>query len=479
MIKRSFVFVSTFLFSTLIAGFPTWLSANPALPGGEATTAIQPFASSIKPAPNLPEALKKTFHAGKALAHQPWVKAPSSTTARDGLGPIYNARTCLACHINGGKGRLPVDEKERLHQGIVRLSLPGDIDPKLGVRPVPHYGDQIQSQSIALAHQLGEAIVAFQANDVRPEANITLTWQTKPVTYPDGKSVTLRFPSPHLTNLHYGPLPETTLFSLRNAPPLHGVGLLSLIAESELRANVTTQASHPKISGRLNHVWDPVTQRTQIGRFGWKANQPSVIAQTATAFRNDVGITSPVLPEPPCEATQTQCLKGPHGNDRDGVELPQKLLNKVADFTHQIGVPASRSQSSVTVQTGQQLFAQLDCVVCHRPRYQTQASERYPNLADQTIWPYTDGLLHDMGEGLADGRPDFEASGREWKTPPLWGVGLSQRINGSGQLLHDGRARSIEEAILWHGGEAQPSRDRFMALPKQKREALIKFIETL
>ncbi|WP_082676423.1 di-heme oxidoredictase family protein [Thiomicrospira sp. WB1] len=474
MIQRAFV-----LSSALIAGFPIWLSANPALPGGEATTAITPFASSIQPAPNLPEDLKKTFYAGKALAHQPWVKAPSSTTARDGLGPIYNARTCLACHINGGKGRLPNNHKERLHQGIVRLSLPGEIDPQLGVRPVPHYGDQIQSQSIALAHQLGEEIVAFQANDVRPEANITLKWQTKPVTYPDGTTLTLRYPRPVLSNLHYGPLPDGTRLSLRNAPALHGVGLLSLIPASELRANAKAQSAHPRISGRLNQVWDPVTQRLQIGRFGWKANQPSVEAQTATAFRNDVGITNPIFPEPPCETTQSQCLKGPHGNDREGVELPRKLLDKVVDFTHQIGVPAARAQTSNQVKTGQRLFARLECVVCHRPSYQTQPSDRYPNLAHQTIWPYTDGLLHDMGEALADGRPDFEATGREWKTPPLWGVGLSKQINGSGQLLHDGRARTIEEAILWHGGEAQASRDAFMALPKSERKALIKFIETL
>lgn len=454
-------------------------SNEEALPGGAGSVSTKPFPSFMRPASNLPQEKKPDFHAGKALAHQPWIKAPTITTARDGLGPIYNARTCLACHINGGRGKMPDDDKTALFSAFLRLSLPGK-DSVNGAVPEPIYGDQLQSQSVALSHQLRQPRKS-DSHEVAPEAYTYIDWQQQTFTYPDKTTVELRYPHIRLENLGYGEMHSDTLMGIRNAPPIHGVGLLELIDQKDINVHADPDdQNHDGISGRVNQVWNSETQQTEAGRFGLKANRPNLRIVTAAAFTGDVGITNPLFPDQPCTQAQDSCLNTANGNDApDNVELPERLLTLVVNFTKNIGVPKRDAANDVDVLKGRDLFYQTGCSRCHVPSYTTQTSENFPHLAEQTIWPYTDLLIHDMGPELADNRPDFEASGSEWRTPPLWGAGLGKAVNGSDNLLHDGRAQSVEAAILWHGGEALTIKETFTQLPKAQRHLLITFVESL
>ena len=458
-------------------------------PGGDTTVSNKPFASFQLPAANLNIDLRPKFHAGKALANQPWVKAPTITTARDGLGPIYNARTCLSCHVKGGKGFIPANNKTPLTSTLVRLSTLGNETEKLkqsGVIPHPVYGDQIQSQSISLAHQLRHSQKpGTLKHDVAPEAYIYINWVEKKFTYPDQHTVMLRSPQLDFQSLGYGPLGEDTLYSIRVAPTLHGMGLVSLIAEKDILAlSDEDDMNQDGISGRANQVWDVEKQATAMGRFGLKSNKPTLNMIVAGAFTNDLGITNSLAPNQPCTDLQPSCLNIPNGNDKvDGhkvpVELPDPLLELVVNFNRDLAPVERRNSKDKDVLAGRELFYQTGCNQCHNPRFVTQKSESAPHLSEQIIWPYSDFLLHDMGPDLADGRPDFLATGNEWRTPPLWGVGLLSQVNGMATLLHDGRARTVEEAILWHGGEAESAKSRFVSLEKEDRERLIKFVNSL
>ncbi len=464
---------------------PVFSSAE-SKPGGETSVSDKPFPSLQRPAANLDNALKPDFHAGKALANQPWVKAPTITDARDGLGPIYNARTCLSCHVNGGKGTIPIDNKRALTSTLIRLSKPGINHHKLitdGVIPHPVYGDQMQGQSVSLAHQLRHSQKpGTLKHDVAPEAYIYVHWDKQTFTYPDQYQIELRKPRLEFTNLGYGPLGDDTLYSIRVAPAIHGMGLLELIAEQDLQTiSDENDVNNDGISGRLNQVWDVEKQATVAGRFGLKANKPTLKMIVAGAFKNDLGISNPLFPDQPCTTNQPSCLAVRNGNtERHGnVELSESLLTLTSNFNRDLAPVIRRNIQDENVMQGRTLFYQVGCNQCHTPRFITQKSDSAPHLSEQIIWPYSDLLLHDMGSELADGRPDFLATGNEWRTPPLWGVGLLQQVNGSNTLLHDGRARTIEEAVLWHGGEASKVKARFIQLEKSEREALIKFVNSL
>ncbi|MBL4795241.1 MAG: thiol oxidoreductase, partial [Pseudomonadales bacterium] len=234
------------------------------------------------------------------------------------------------------------------------------------------------------------------------------------------------------------------------------------------------------ISGRVNRVWDSRQKKTVAGRFGLKANKPNnLLLVTAAAFVNDIGITNPLFPNEICTAAQIKCSETPNGNDEEGVELPAHLLELTANFTRNLAVPARRNMNDPAVIKGRKLFYDVGCQLCHAPSFVTGASGKMPHLANQTIWPYSDMLIHDMGEELSSGRTDYDATGAEWRTPPLWGVGLSFEVNGNGNLLHDGRARNIEEAILWHGGEAERIKMSFVELSVEQRQWLISFVSSL
>lgn len=464
------------------------VDASESRPGGDTTVSILPFPQLDKVIPNLPQDERPDFFAGRALAEQPWVKAPTITDTRDGLGPIYNARSCLACHVRGGKGVAPDSSDSPMISSFVRLSLPGAMPrdeqgiSREGVIPEPTYGDQLQTQSVSIYHQLRQMPPQDMAakGEVPPEAYAYLNWIEFEFIYPDGKTVSLRKPELDIRDPGYGDFHPDTLFSIRNAPTIHGMGLLELIPEARLLALADPEdANQDGISGRANRVWDAVTGEMQMGRFGHKANRPNIDMIVASAFANDIGISNPLFPKQPCSMKQSLCMTQVNGNDENGVEMPYHLLDLVTDFARRLAVPQRRNASEPEVLAGRSLFYESGCSSCHQPDYTTGQHADRPELSNQRIWPYTDLLLHDMGSGLADGRSDFEATGSEWRTPPLWGAGLLKKVNGIQVYLHDGRARTIEEAILWHGGEAEQAKSHFVQLDQSQREQLIKFVNSL
>ena len=354
---------------------------------------------------------------------------------------------------------------------VVRVSVPG-VDAHGGPKPLEHYGDQLQNN--ALQGQRTQLRFAYQP--VPAEAALYVDWNEHSVKLGDGTEVSLRSPRLRIENLAFGELPANALTSLRIAAPVFGVGLLEAVPESALLA-LAQQQRALGFNGRPNVVWDVANARTAIGRFGWKANQAHLRQQIAAASLGDMGVTSSLFRQQNCPPAQALCAREVPGNDP---ELSDAALDDLELMALGLAVPAPRNVNDASVKRGGALFEQLQCAACHVPALRTMDYfPRMPQLSKQTIHPYTDLLLHDMGEGLADGRPDFAAGGRDWRTPPLWGLGLSKRVNGSDVLLHDGRARNVTEAILWHGGEAQKARDGFAALPKADREAVVAFVNSI
>jgi CxxC motif-containing protein (DUF1111 family) len=424
------------------------------------------------PAANLSDAERTRFVIGNSFFKRNWVIAPASTTARDGLGPHFIARSCGACHALDGRGAPPDFRKgladEQPLALLLRLSVPG-TDARGGPRPEPVYGDQFANAAVP---------------GVKPEGEITMRWKPIHGRFADGTSYTLQQPVYGFRKLGYGPMAKDVRVSPRIAPQVIGMGLLEAIPEAEIERNAADQAAMPgPIKGQPNRVWDVVAGREMIGRFGWKANVATVAHQTAGAFHGDIGITSSFFPEETCTPKQADCRAAPRGAKGQAPEIDDKTLNDVIFYQATLAPPARRNARDAQVLRGQRLFAQAQCAVCHRPSYVTGDAPfphlTSPALKGQTIWPYTDLLLHDMGEALADGRPDFRANGRQWRTPPLWGIGLIKDVNGHQRLLHDGRANGVLEAILWHGGEAEDSKQQVLRMSREDREALVKFVESL
>ncbi|ABM37865.1 di-heme oxidoreductase family protein [Polaromonas naphthalenivorans] len=442
-------------------------------PGGDTTVFASGRNAFSFPAANLSDEERTRFVIGNSFFKRNWVEAPASTTARDGLGPHFIARSCGGCHVTDGRGQ-PPQIRNRLGQDpavglLMRLSVPGNANPKAGVVPEPVYGDQFNNAAV---------------QGVKPEGEVVIRYTPVSGRFADGTRYTLQQPVYSFSHLGYGPMHPGVMIGPRIAPQIIGVGLLEAIPETEILGNAARQAATPgPIKGQPNRVWDAFAGREMLGRFGWKANVASVAHQTAGAFRGDVGITSSKAPDESCTPTQTDCLKSPRGAHGEGPEIDDKTLGDVVFYQATLAPPARRNAHDAQTVHGQRLFAQAQCAACHRPDYVTTAGP-FPQLTSkalngQRIWPYTDLLLHDMGEGLADGRPDFQASGRQWKTPPLWGIGLIRDVNSHDRLLHDGRARGALEAILWHGGEAEASRQQVLKMNKAEREALVKFVESL
>jgi CxxC motif-containing protein (DUF1111 family) len=317
---------------------------------------------------------------------------------------------------------------------------------------------------------------------LEPEATVTLTEKEIPGAFPDGTPYVLKQPVYGVDKWNYGSPSEGLMISPRVAPVVFGLGLLEAVPEEKiLRLADPDDADGDGISGRPNRVWDSEKQSMSLGRFGWKANTATLLQQSAEAAANDMGLTSPLAASENHTARESLAARYPSGGDKNGgPEITAPMLNNIAIYIKTIAPPARRGALELPVRNGQHLFHRIGCAACHRPTLSTGSGpDVLPELAGQNIHPYTDLLLHDMGPGLADGRPDFEASGSEWRTTPLWGLGLAVTVNGHNRLLHDGRARGIEEAILWHGGEAQASRDAWMALPKVDREKVVRFLQSL
>ena len=431
--------------------------------GGAATvhnTGANAFAQS---APGMTREQRRAFVVGNNFFNDNWVTAPASTTARDGLGPVFNAQSCSSCHFKDGRGSPPTEQDPAANGLLLRLSVPG-TDPHGGPNPHPAYGDQLQDSAI---------------NGVPAEGSIRITEREITGTFDDGTPYTLIDPSYEIADPAFGPVGDDLMVSPRVAPPVFGTGLLEAITDEDIEAIAATQAADDgPISGRTNRVWSPVEQRTALGRFGWKANVATVEEQSAGAFLGDIGITSRVHATQNCTPVQLACLAAPPGAAPGETEITDSKLDRVVFYTRALAVPARRDVGETLADEGADLFEELSCSSCHVPELRTGTTDIEP-LSDQTIRPYTDLLLHDMGEGLADGRSDFEASGSEWRTPPLWGIGLTKQVNRHTRFLHDGRARNLTEAVLWHGGEAEESQRGFLALDESDRDALITFLNSL
>ena len=426
---------------------------------GGTTTAFSAGGNAFElSARNLSNEERRRFEVGDSFFTQNWVTAPASTEARDGLGPTFNAQSCSSCHARDGRARPPEHDGDPERGLLLRLSVPGPDGPV----PEPIYGDQLQDRSI---------------NGVRPEGRIGISYETIAGRYPDGTPYSLSKPIYAILDPAFGPPAAEVMISPRIAQTIVGMGLLEAIpVERILDLADPDDADGDGISGRVNMVMDLRTGELAPGRLGWKANQPNVEQQAAAAFHGDVGITTTLFPDENCPEGQSACRRAPDGG---APEAPDDRLQKVAFYVQTLAVPAMRNVDDPIVHKGAGLFVDVGCASCHTPRHTTDSAHPLAPLHGQTIYPFTDLLLHDMGEGLADGRPDGLASGREWRTPPLWGIGLVQVVNGHTRFLHDGRARSLEEAILWHGGEGLASRDRFMHLSLEERMALLKFLESL
>lgn len=411
-------------------------------------------------APNLEGEKDLHFVSGNAIFNRNWVTAPASTEDLDGLGPTFNARSCSSCHFKDGRG-FPPNANEPALSLLMRLSLPG-IGENNAPIPDPNYGGQFNNRSI-----LG----------VPDEGDLLVEWKIIEGNYPDGTTYSLREPNYKFQDLGYGDFPSNILMSPRVAPVMIGMGLLEAIDETTLLGFADpNDVDGDGISGKANTVWDVENTVFKIGRFGWKANQPSIRQQVTAAFVNDIGITSSVFPSEACASNQGDC----QGSTAGGTpELREELLERVILYSQALAVPGRRDWTDDAVLRGKQLFSEANCDACHIPKITTGTHPDFPEFSHQTIRPYTDLLVHDMGAGLADGRPDFDADGNEWRTPPLWGIGLVQTVNGHTNFLHDGRARNLEEAILWHGGEAEKSKETFMNFSKEDREKVIQFLNSL
>lgn len=398
----------------------------------------------------LTSAQNNAFFVGNSFFNQNWVEAPASTTARDGLGPLFNNASCSGCHFRDGRGE-PFSGLGLL----LRLSMSGGSGE-------PIYGGQFQDRSISTA-------------DV--EGDLGISYLEMQGMYDDGTSYSLRVPTYDMLNLNYGGMDPSVLVSPRVGPAVFGLGLLEIISEADLLAHADESDSDGDgISGRPNYVFDPYHNDTRIGRFGWKSNQGSLAAQVAGAFNGDVGIKTNYFPNENHSTAQSVLDALPNGGV---IEIENDDLEKVILYCRTLAVPIRRNTNKSNVTRGENLFRSLSCNKCHVERYQTSSEGSIAPLKNQTIRPYTDLLLHDMGPDLADNRPDGLATGSEWRTPPLWGIGLLETVNGHSFLLHDGRARNFEEAILWHGGEAQQSVDEFKALDASERASVLTFIRSL
>jgi len=430
---------------------------------GGATTVFQEGQNAYSlPLANISRMDQRAHVVGNSFFNKNWIVAPGSPEARDGLGPLFNASSCSACHLRDGRGRPPIGNEPPISL-LFRISIPGSRQSRFS-RPEPSLGTQIATR----------AIPGFN-----PEGVVRIVYTEIEGVYEDESIYHLR--NPHyrfIPSLDYSVPANNLMLSPRLAPPVFGLGLLEAIPEATLSELADPHDKNQDgISGRVNRVWHSGLNLFAIGRFGWKANQPNLRQQIATAFAHDLGITSTIHPLEPHSPNQTARFENlPNGGTP---ELSDRILQRVLRYQQTLAPPARRRWNTTKVKHGKRLFQLAQCHLCHVPELKTGEHPDISALSNQTIRPFTDLLLHDMGSDLADGRPDFDASGNEWRTPPLWGIGLSEAVNGNSYYLHDGRARTLPEAILWHGGEAERSKEIFRQFTADERSALIKFLESL
>ncbi|BCE01926.1 di-heme oxidoredictase family protein [Marinicellulosiphila megalodicopiae] len=442
---------------------PIYTFSNPLLPGGQTS---QPFINKYsfnQEANNLTLEEKLDFSVGNGFFKNPWIFSPATTIARDGLGPLFNTNSCEKCHIQDGRGERLVQTGTQKVSTLIRLSIPAVTSEqitnqlKYGPIPDPIYGGQFQPLS---------------SPNVPAEGVVNVIWHSKIEILADNTEIELQWPEISLNQLQYGELNEQIQLSPRIAPAMMGLGLLEQIDELDILQNQINQTHRTdEIKGKINWVWDRQKQSTSIGKFGWKASQPTLNQQNAAAFHGDLGLTSSLFDHPTCTNHQTACLQAPNGGE---FEVSNNILAFIEHYTRHLNVP----KRSKLEPEGEKIFHDAKCAICHRPSYITKTQNKLPALSNQTIYPYTDLLLHDLGPLLATNE-EFLATQSQWRTAPLWGLGKHKLVSSEIALLHDGRATSILEAILWHGGEAQESVKIVKQLSSEQRQSLLAFLESL
>lgn len=459
--------------------------------GGDTGISISSAESYSKPSSNLTASRKGHFFIGNAFFRQPWVIAPASTDSRDGLGALFNVAACQSCHVKDGRGHAPMTSDDDADSLLIRLAMPATTDEQRQqlqnslIEKVVHpmYGGQLQDRGI---------------QGVPAEARIAVQWTDKPVTFADGHIEKLRAPTFNLTKPGYGAFDDDLMVSPRVALPMIGLGLLEQIPDEAIKKQAVDNKNRTNgdISGKFNWVMDPQTGKAALGRFGWKAGQTKLITQNQSAFNEDMGLTSNIRPHESCMPTQTACMNATTGADEQGngkspVEVNDEVAKFVEFYTRNLAVPHRRNADDKLVLAGKKRFYDMGCQSCHTPRYQLpKTDDDHLEQHGQVIYPYTDLLLHDMGDDLADRtiagklpakdiQVEFLANSYEWRTPALWGVGLAQTVDPQATFLHDGRARTLMEAVLWHGGEAQKQQQKVLKLDKQGRTELNAFLQSL
>lgn len=432
--------------------FPT-AGYDERLSGGSNTVFDATSHAFSNPYPGLDAAEAALHDLGDSKFEAAFVTAPAPVNS--GLGPLYNNVSCASCHHNDANGEPTAGgPKSAL---LIRVSMPG-TDEHGGPVPVPGFGLQIEDKA-----PIGK----------QPEATVSISYNYQTYSFPDGENYELRRPIFALTNTYTG-LPGGYLMSARVPLPVMGLGMLEAVPESDILASADPDdKDQDGISGRANYVWDPDMKATRLGRFGWKANVASILNQVAGALNNDIGITSRLAP------VETSYGQPQDDGLKDDPEMPDSVLNALDFYVHTLAVPARRDVTDAQVMRGKQLFKAAACSRCHLETLTTATDVAFPGISNQRIHPYTDLLLHDMGSSLADGRPDYLADGSEWRTPPLWGIGLYERVAYPPHYLNDGRARTLMEAIMWHGGEAARAKSYVSQLSKADRDALIAFLKSL
>lgn len=470
------------------------------LAGGTATTPFTNALAFSKSSRNMASTRVTVFNEGNHFFENPWVEAKASTEARDGLGPYFNSNACQNCHVRDGRGHAGATEK------LDGIETSDDFNTLL-IRVVKSDISETDRNEILASSKANvpDSVVGGQLqhkamSGVQKESTLGVSYTAKTVQFTDGHTVELRIPKWHIQS-HLGTMDSDSVFSARVAPPMIGLGLLELIDEADIYAQQDiTDADMDGVSGKANKVYSQETNSITLGRFGWKAGVPSLLEQTAGAFHGDMGLTSRFHTEQDCHSNQVDCLNAQNGNDENNstvedVEVIDSMLNTVTFYTKHLAVPKRRKAYSEQVQQGKKLFNNARCTACHTPSYTTATSLEQPELSEQKIYPYTDLLVHDMGDDLADFdinnnpalkdgngndiQQEFLATTKEWRTPPLWGLGLTKTVDPDATFLHDGRARTIMEAVLWHGGEAETAKQKVLTFNSTERAALLAFLNDL
>ena len=438
-------------------------SGTPVSPPAEGTPGVGEDGLEIvftRPFASISDDLFDQFVEGQILFNAIWSAPGSGQTPNEGLGPFFNATSCAACHASSGRRGAPPVGPLAEPGVIIRVSRAETDSVTRGPVPEPSYGDQIQDGAI---------------DGLDPEATITTDYFPQPGTFPDGQRFELQQPAVGVANATQGQFVGGVQVSARIGSQLIGTGLIEAITEETLLGLADpSDENSDGISGRVNSVWNPITEQAEFGRFGWKSNVATLEQQIAQAFNGDMGITSSLIPAHNCAPGQDTCTA--LAGDIE-IEVTDEEIDLIATYLRLLAVPETRTAGNPVAERGQEHFREFGCASCHTESITTGPSD-IPELSEVTIAPYSDFLLHDLGNGLTDMRPEFQANGLEWRTQPLWGLGLIP-VEGDRGFLHDGRARTLEEAILWHGGEAQASRSNFVRADAQAREELLEFLRSL